>query len=166
MQIELRTWQIDDATWLAAAANDAEIAARMTDSFPHPFTEANAMAFINKAQASETSRILAIVCDGELAGAIGLHAQEGIMRKNMELGYWIARSKWGKGIATQAVKQMVNLGFSSFDITRIFARPFGSNVASQKVLEKAGFTLEARLKSTIFKDQKFEDELIYAIRKE
>jgi len=156
---------MEDVPWLAAAANDAEIAARMTDSFPHPFTETNAITFINKAQASLTSRILAIICDGELVGAIGLHAQEGIMRKNMELGYWIAQSKWGRGIATEAVKQMVNLGFSSFDITRIFARPFGSNVASQKVLEKARFTLEAKLKSTIFKNQKFEDELIYAIRK-
>ena len=60
---------------------------------------------------------------------------------------------------------MVAYGFQQFDITRIYARPFGTNGASQRALEKAGFKLEARLQKTIFKDGVYQDELIYATRK-
>jgi RimJ/RimL family protein N-acetyltransferase len=58
------------------------------------------------------------------------------------------------------------LGFASFpEITRIYATPFGSNIASQRALEKAGFTLEAHLKGTLIKNGVVEDELIYAVRR-
>ena len=66
---------------------------------------------------------------------------------------------------TEAVKQMVTYGFKTFQIDRIFARPFGTNIGFQKVLEKAGFSLEARFEKTIYKNGKYLDELIYAIRK-
>jgi RimJ/RimL family protein N-acetyltransferase len=49
---------------------------------------------------------------------------------------------------------------------RIYARPFGYNIASQKALEKAGFTLEARLEKTFFKNGAYVDELIYAARRD
>jgi RimJ/RimL family protein N-acetyltransferase len=68
------------------------------------------------------------------------------------------------GIISKAIPQMIEYGFKTFDIDRIFARPFGSNFASQKVLEKAGFKLEARLSKTLFKNGEYQDELIYAIR--
>jgi [ribosomal protein S5]-alanine N-acetyltransferase len=55
--------------------------------------------------------------------------------------------------------------FENFDIERAYARPFGSNVASQRVLEKSGFTLEDRFSKTIYKNGRWEDELVYAIRK-
>ena len=60
---------------------------------------------------------------------------------------------------------MVDYGFQHWDINRIFARPFGTNIASQRVLEKAGFVLEARLEKTIFKNGEYLDELIYAVRR-
>ena len=83
----------------------------------------------------------------------------------MELGYWLAEPFWGNGIITEAIQQIVKYGFETFDITRIFARPYGYNIASQKALEKAGFTLEARFVDTFFKNGKFEDEWVYAVRK-
>ena len=112
------------------------------------------------------SRIFAIEINGEASGAIGLHLQTDIHIKIMELGYWLAEIYWGKGIMTKAVKQMVDYGFKTFEIDRIFARPFGINIGSQKVLEKAGFTLEARFEKTIYKNGKYLDELVYAFRKE
>ena len=67
---------------------------------------------------------------------------------------------------TEAVQQAVERGFRILpDIDRIFARPYGSNAASQRVLKKAGFTLEARLVGTFFKNGRVEDELIYAVRR-
>jgi len=137
----------------------------MTDQFPHPYTWERGTAFIEMATSFDPVRIFAIEVDGAAAGGIGLHLQTDIMRKNAELGYWLAETHWGKGIASKAVKQMVKYGFETFDITRIYARPFGSNAASQKVLEKCGFKLEARIEESIFKNQVFEDELIYAVRR-
>jgi RimJ/RimL family protein N-acetyltransferase len=60
---------------------------------------------------------------------------------------------------------MLAFGFANLDVVRIYARPFGSNLASQRVLEKAGFRLEARMDKVLYKNGRFEDELIYAVRK-
>jgi RimJ/RimL family protein N-acetyltransferase len=59
----------------------------------------------------------------------------------------------------------VQYGFETFDITRIFARPYGFNIASQRVLEKAGFKLEARFEHAFYKNGEFCDELIYSVRR-
>jgi len=66
---------------------------------------------------------------------------------------------------TKAVLQMVEYGFKTFDIERIFACPFGTNIGSQKVLEKAGFILEAKIEKNLFKNEEFLDEMIYAVRR-
>jgi RimJ/RimL family protein N-acetyltransferase len=79
------------------------------------------------------------------------------------MGYWLAEEYWGLGIMTEAVKQTIEHSFKSFDITRIFARPFSTNLASQRVLEKAGMKLEARFEKTLFKNGQFLDELVYSI---
>ena len=98
-------------------------------------------------------------------GGIGVHPQTDIHFKNAELGYWLAEPLWGQGIITKAILQMVDYGFKTYDITRIFARPFGTNIGSQKALEKAGFTLEGRFEKSLFKNDEYVDELIYAIRR-
>ena len=82
----------------------------------------------------------------------------------MELGYWLAEPFWGNGIMSKAIEEIVDYGFDKFQITRIFARHYGSNKASQRVLEKAGFVLEATFEKTFYKNGEFLDELVYAIR--
>jgi len=66
---------------------------------------------------------------------------------------------------TQAIKELVRLVFDNFEITRIFATPFGNNFASQRVLEKAGFTLEGIFENVYVKNGIQMGELVYAIRK-
>ncbi len=73
-------------------------------------------------------QIFAIEILGEASGGIGLHLQNDIQIKNAELGYWLAEPYWGKGIITQAIMQIINYGFDTFEIDRIFARPFGPNL--------------------------------------
>jgi RimJ/RimL family protein N-acetyltransferase len=150
---------------LVENANNINIARYMTDAFPHPYTADNAKAFINFATTHPTSKLFAIDIDGKAVGGIGLHPQTDIMRMNAELGYWLGENYWGKGIITQAIKDMVEYGFSNLNITRIYARPFHTNMASQRVLEKTGFLLEARLEKTIYKNGEYLDELIYSKRK-
>jgi len=65
----------------------------------------------------------------------------------------------------RAILKMVKYGFETFDINRIFAKPFGNNLASQRVLEKTGFQLEASFEKAIFKNGKYENELVYGVRR-
>ena len=81
------------------------------------------------------------------------------------MGYWLAEDYWGRGIITEAVKRTIEYGFNTFDINRIYARPYSTNLASQRVLEKAGMKLEGRFEKALFKNGQFLDELIYSILK-
>lgn len=161
----LKKLDLSDAFIFSMHANNRNIWRNLTDRFPHPYTEENARDFIQLTLKSEPAQILGIYVGDEPIGAIGLHPLHDVFCKNIELGYWIAEPYWGKGIMSSAIAQMVHYGFENFDVDRIFARPFGRNIGSIKTLEKNGFTLEASLKNTIYKDGKYEDELIYAIRK-
>ena len=164
MKFTLRPWQLSDAESLAKHANNAKIAQFLTNGFPHPYTFENAISFIQIASSLHPNQIFAIVVEEQAVGSIGLHLQSDIMCKNIELGYFLSEDYWGRGIITEAIKKIVIYGFTNFDIVRIYARPFGNNIASQRVLEKAGFTLEARIKGNIYKNGAFQDELIYGIR--
>lgn len=154
-----------DLDSLVRYANNINIARFLTNQFPHPYTEENGRAFIEFAMSGTPMRIMAIDINNEAVGGIGVHPQKDVYSKNAEMGYWLAEPFWGNGIMTSAIRQMVDYGFKNFDINRIFARPFGNNHASQKVLEKSGFTLEARYEKTFFKNGEYLDELVYAVRR-
>lgn len=161
----LRPFRLEDLPSLVKYANDPGIAANLTDAFPHPYTEESGRRFLAEAMKDLPFR-RCIDIGGEACGAVGLHPKADLWRRNMELGYWLAQQHRGKGIMTEAVRRMVRLGFETFpEITRIYATPFGSNVASQRVLEKAGFTLEAKLAGTLIKNGVVQDEWIYAVRR-
>jgi RimJ/RimL family protein N-acetyltransferase len=165
MNFTLRPWKEDDVESLVENANNFNIARYMTDGFPHPYTHENGKAFIQFATRDTLIHIFAIDVEGKAVGGIGIHPQTDVMRKNAELGYWLGEKYWGQGIITSAIAKMVEFAFNTYDITRVFARPYGVNKASQRVLQKAGFTLEARLENVIFKNGEFFDEMIYAVRR-
>lgn len=165
MHFHLRPWALSDLDSLVRHANNPDIAKFMMDGFPHPYTEDNGKAFIAFATKDDPIHIFAIDVEGEAVGGIGIHPQADVQRKNAELGYWLAEPFWGKGIITNAIKLVIEFGFKTYDINRIFARPYGTNIGSQKVLEKAGFVLEGRFEKTIFKNGEFLDELVYAVRR-
>jgi len=166
MEFKLRPWNISDLDSLVKYANNWNVAKNLTDKFPFPYSENSGRAFIEFATKNDPIHIFAIDINGQAVGGIGIHPQDDIHRKNAELGYWLAEPFWGKGVISNAVKQSVDFAFDSFHIDRVFARPFGTNLASQKVLEKNGFVLEGRLEKVLFKNNEYLDELIYAVRRE
>ncbi|QJX47776.1 GNAT family N-acetyltransferase [Hymenobacter taeanensis] len=165
MSFKLRAWSPDDLPSLVRNANNPAIAGFMNDQFPHPYTKETGRNFIAMASQESPLHIFAIEVEGEAVGGIGIHPRTNIERKNAEMGYWLGEPFWGRGIITEAVKQLVAYGFQTFDINRIFARPFGTNLASQRVLEKAGFKLEGRFEKTFIKNGEYLDELVYAVRR-
>lgn len=165
MEFLLRPWRTDDVESLVENANNINIAKFLTNMFPHPYTKENAIKFINFANSDNPIHIFAIEVDNKAVGGIGIHPQHDIMCKNAELGYWLGEKYWNNGIISGAINQMIDFAFKNYDIIRLYARPFGNNIASQRVLEKNGFKLEARIEKNIFKYNEYLDELIYAIRR-
>jgi RimJ/RimL family protein N-acetyltransferase len=79
-----------------------------------------------------------------------------------ELGYWLGKDFWGRGIVTEAVAAFTDFCFQDFPLRRVYAEPFANNSASVRVLEKAGFVFEGRLKNNVVKDGELLDSLLYA----
>ncbi len=165
MKIIIRDWEKEDINNLLKHANNLHVWNNLADAFPSPYTEADANAFIERVQRDFPRKILTIDTDGQSVGSIGIFQDSDIHRKNAAIAYWIAEPFWGRGIATQAVRLMVGYGFANFDITRIYAKPFGFNKASHRVLEKVGFKKEAVIKDGVYKNDQYYDEYIYSIRK-
>ena len=165
INVVLRSWNLDDLDNLVKFANNKKIADNLTDAFPHPYPRESGITYINSFRDDNPSRVFAIVMEGIACGSIGIFLQTDIHRKNAEMGYWLAEEYWGRGIMTEAVIRIIEHGFKSFDLNRIFARPFSANLASQRVLEKAGMKLEARFEKSLFKNGQFLDELVYSILK-
>lgn len=166
MSIVLIKWEENDVEALLKYAGNPKITQFMSDGFAGISTPEGAVRFIAFANSGSDKIYRAIDVDGEVVGGIGVSVQTDIYRKNAELGYWLAEPFWGKGITTKAIGMLVSEAFGQLDITRIFARPFHTNKASHRVLEKAGFRLEAVLEKTVFKNGEYLDEYIYAIRKQ
>lgn len=164
IKFKLRPFTINDVDSLVMNANNSKIAKYMTDAFPHPYLKEHAMHFIQYATKDDPIHMFAIDINGEASGGIGIHPQPGIHRLNAELGYWLAEHHWGKNIVSRAIPEVLDFAFKTYDINRVFARPYSNNPASQRVLEKCGFKLEARFEKTLIKNGEVLDELVYAIR--
>jgi RimJ/RimL family protein N-acetyltransferase len=139
----------------------------LRDGIPYPYTNNDAEEFINATLAAEkdTRYAFAVVLDGKVIGSIGVFRKENVHRLTAEMGYYIAEPYWGKGVMTDAVRQMCAHIFKNTDIVRIFAEPYVFNDASCRVLEKAGFQFEGILRQNAVKNGKLVDMKMYAILK-
>lgn len=158
----VRSWRDEDAPSLARYANNDKIAQRLRDSFPHPYTLADAQHFIVQALAHAPQIEFAIEVEGQAVGGIGLVLGADIDRLSAELGYWLGEPYWGRGIATAAVRVFVDDAFTRFGLVRVFALTFADNAASIRVLEKSGLVLEGRLRRSAVKAGRVVDQLLYA----
>lgn len=138
-----------------------------TLNIPYPYTEKDADWWINHIT-DETQKQGRSVNwgirrqDGYLIGGIGYHGLEVGKSHKAELGYWLAKSYWGKGLMTEAVKKVVEFGFAELGLIRITANIFDFNTGSARVLEKSGFQLEGHLRKHYMKDGKIFDGKLYA----
>ncbi len=166
--IIIRPWRIGDETALVKHANDRKIWLNVRDRFPYPYTRKDAEVWVRVAGADRNMINLAIEVAGEAAGGIGVVFKDDVYHRGAEIGYWLGEAYWNQGITTQAVKAMTAHIFKSsqYDICRIYAGIFEYNTASARVLEKAGYQLEARLRKNVTKDGKTVDELKYAMLKD
>ena len=158
----LRPLVAADAESLARHANDHGVWRNLRDRFPHPYTVADAQAYIAHAAARPVQTSFGIVVDGEAIGNIGLMLGADIARRSAEVGYWIGRAFWGRGIAVDALRATTQYAFDSLALARVFAVPFATTSRSVRVLEKAGYVKEGVMRHSAVKEGRLLDQLLYA----
>ena len=161
MDFKLREWNNSDLESLVEHANNPNIARWLTNQFPSPYTIKDGKDFLSSIEKDYPTRNFAIEIEGKAVGSIGIFPQSDIHEKSAEIGYWLSEQYWRNGVMSKAIQKVAQYGFDTFDIVRIFARAFSTNTGSQKVLKKAGFKLEAKLKKALYKKGEYADELIY-----
>ena len=129
MICRIRKWALSDAKELAAALSNKKVQDNLRDGLPYPYTEQDGTDYISAMLSADENETFAfaITVDEKVVGSIGIFRQGNIHRQTAELGYYIAEEYWGKGIMTEAVKQICGYVFDKSDIIRIYAEPFAYN---------------------------------------
>ena len=159
---EIRSWRSSDLEPLVTHANNRDIWVNLRDRFPHPYTARDGRAFLKHMRDQRPETAFAIAVNGEAAGSIAFQLGGDVERVSAEIGYWLGQPFWGRGIATEALVALTEYAVATHGLTRVFAVPFAWNTASCRVLEKAGYVLEGRLRRSAVKDGVITDQLQYA----
>jgi [ribosomal protein S5]-alanine N-acetyltransferase len=159
----VRPWRMDDLASLVLHADSAKIADNLRDRFPHPYTREAGMAWLAQTTSETPVTTFAIVVDDAAVGGIGFILGTDVERCSAEIGYWLGEKYWGRGIVTEALRAVTNHAFVAHGLTRVFAVPFTDNVASCRVLHKAGYTREGILRRSAIKHGIVRDQAMYAV---
>jgi len=141
---------------------------RNTFRIPWPYTEADATTWVEERiqhridQPAETTFALRNP-DGRLIGVAGADDLDVGTTHRARLGYWLAKPYWGRGLMTEAVLRYVDYAFSELAVMRLTAEVFVWNGASARVLQKAGFTQEGRLRKHRTNDGTLVDTLYFGL---
>lgn len=167
MICKIRKWKLSDAADLAEAISNKKVQENLRDGLPYPYTEQDGTDYISTMLSADENETFAfaITVDNKVIGSIGVFRQGNIHRQTAELGYYIAEEYWGKGIMSEAVKQICEYVFDKSDMIRIYAEPFAYNAASCRVLEKAGFQYEGTLRKNAVKNGEIIDMKMYSLLK-
>ena len=164
-RLTLRPYSLSDIPALLPLIGAREVAAT-TLRIPHPYTESDAREFIARAQQNLSGgsglRLGIILRESDaLCGGVGLEIEAD--HRRAELGYWIGVPFWGKGYATEASRALVDYGFGTLGLHRIFASHFANNPASARVLRKIGMRYEGSLRAHVLKWGEFLDLEMYGM---
>ncbi len=156
-----------DEPALVQHLNDRDIYER-TLRIPHPYTEAEAVAFLALAarsterQGQPTHWALRNARE-ELIGGLGFSDFEIGASHRAEIGYWLAKPYWGQGIMTAAVRAACGFARDEWDLVKITAHVFAHNAASARVLEKCGFVQEGYLRKHFRKEGRDLDARVFGL---
>ena len=159
----VRSFRETDAAELARLANNRRVWLQLRDKFPHPYTIDDARRFIALALGGVPETMFAVTVNDTSVGSIGVVLRDDVERCSAEVGYWIGEPFWGRGIATRALMGFTRFAFATYGLERLYAVPFVSNAASCRVLHKAGYRLEGRMRRSAIKAGTLQDQFLYAI---
>jgi len=161
MSISLRHLNMSDHDQLISLADNKAIADDMC-TLPSPFTKEDANQLILRSE-GKSELVLGVVDikSEQLAGVIMLRDFEPC-HEQAELSIWIGEDFWGRGLGSAAIIEMTKIGFEQKNLNRIYAYCMVRNTASQRILEKSGYTREGYLRERVIICGIYEDVYIYA----
>jgi ribosomal-protein-alanine N-acetyltransferase len=162
----VRSWEWRDRDAIVRHANNRNVSINLRDRFPSPYTVSDARTWLEMVVGRTPETNFAIDVAGEAVGGIGFSLQPDVAYRSAEIGYWLGEEYWGRGIATDALIAVTDHAFANYDLCRLYAHVFEWNGASARVLEKAGYVFEGRLRKSVTKEGKTIDQLMYAIVRE
>lgn len=149
---------------LQCIADNKSVAQNLRDAFPHPYTLDDAMTFLDNVRQGEMGIVYGMfLYSGELVGVISLTPGLDVNRYSAEVGYFVGEQYWNRGYATEALRLVGNFAQFRHGLKRLYATVFDFNLASMRVLEKAGYKKEGIIKSSAFKDDKIFDEHLFGL---
>jgi ribosomal-protein-alanine N-acetyltransferase len=160
--VVLREYSNSDLETLVRLANNENVSRYLVHTFPYPYTKNDGEWWISTGAKQSGSVTRVIEYQEQFVGSIGIHPQTGWRSHLAEIGYWVAEEHWGKGIATAALAQMTDYGFTSLQLRKLYASVLASNLPSMRVLEKCGYVREAILKTEVQKQGIYFDIHHYA----
>lgn len=162
----LRPVRESDAADVALCCNDAQLAIDLGGPFPHPYTLEHAKEFVAMASKPKDGHFmhLCVALNDRLVGMMGIVSEPGGTKAYAEVGYWTGAHVRKQGLAVAGLNAFGQYVFDTFpDINRLEALSFDYNIASQRVLEKAGYTREAVLKGRArLRNGELADDVMYA----
>ncbi len=165
-RLVLRELRLTDATEVANGAGDKRVA-RFLIQVPSPYPVALARRWITgriewwDGGRGVTYAITTKRSPETLVGTVSL--RRFARDRRAELGYWIAQREWGKGIATEAARALVDFGFAHMELARIYAQVLAGNDGSSRVLAKLGMLHEGVKRQHVRKGARNFDVGIYGL---
>nr|WP_316641199.1 GNAT family N-acetyltransferase [uncultured Roseateles sp.] len=158
----LRELRPADAASLQKHADDRAVWRNLFDGFPSPYTLADAQAWCSGGW-RHGGHVWGIVVDEAVVGCVGFQAQQGWLRCNAEIGYWIGQPFWRRGITGEALRLVTAWAWAHQpELTRLVAPIFAWNEGSQAVARHAGYLKEAELPQSAIKDGQVIDRVQWA----
>ncbi len=159
---QLRRWREADAPALQLLADDERIARWMVDTWPMPYTLDDARWWVTEGHQAGGASTWAICLNDAPQGGCGFHPGQGPLRCNAEVGWWLAPTFWGLGVASRAAREVVAQALAHPEITRVFAGIYDGNAPSQRVAEKIGMQYEGLQRQSVIKQGRVLDRHLYA----
>ena len=159
--VVLRGLYHDDKSRLVEYLNDVSVIQYLSSKIPPPYSLEDATWWV-VIGSKDNAIVRAIEINGSFCGVIGAYTQAFEYAHSAEVGYWIAKPYWRKGIATEALQVFTADIFNQTSISRLFNPVSAPNIASMRVLEKAGYQLEGVLRRSVCKAGDCYDEHVFA----
>jgi RimJ/RimL family protein N-acetyltransferase len=134
--LKLRNFTIQDANRVASLVGDKSVS-KWTSNIPFPYTERDAIDWINDSAGDSDRHPFAVEVDGEIVACVSYWPYG---ENAVEVGYWVGKNYWGQGICSEALSSLMSQDFFP-ECSDVYGQVMASNIGSQRVLQKCGFTL-------------------------
>ncbi|TVQ64359.1 MAG: N-acetyltransferase [Phycisphaerales bacterium] len=164
-RLRLRPPSLDDAQGVQRFCNDPEVS-RNAETIPLPYTVEHATEWIGLVleefeKGVGVGMLIEERASGEVIGdsCLKYDATHG----RAEVGFVLGRDYRGNGYATEAARAMIGLAFGTLGVRKVMAVAFADNLASRRVLERCGMTLEASLRGHSMREGEPADDVMYGL---